>query len=147
MGFRAGLDTETRRKVLSPCRCRTPVVQSVVRHYTDWATLAPRLLNVLFLPMAWDNVSELPPPTVNVSPAGWELRLNDTDRGQLKNAEKSLSRCHFVHHKFHMDWPGRDRGPPWWKASDWPLETWHGLGYWKKLTEIKSFAVTFNFPT
>jgi hypothetical protein len=37
---------------------------------------------------------------------------NDTDRGKLKYSEKTLSECYFVHHKFHMDWPGTDPGPP-----------------------------------
>jgi hypothetical protein len=26
---------------------------------------------------------------------------NDTDRTKMKNLEKSLSQCHFVHHKTH----------------------------------------------
>jgi hypothetical protein len=26
---------------------------------------------------------------------------NDTDKEKLKNSEKNLSQCHFVHHKFH----------------------------------------------
>jgi hypothetical protein len=43
VGPRAGLDTEVRGKILCPCRGSNPgrpVVQSVVRHYTDWATLS-----------------------------------------------------------------------------------------------------------
>jgi hypothetical protein len=28
---------------------------------------------------------------------------SDIDRGKLKNLEKSLSQCYFVHHKSHMD--------------------------------------------
>jgi hypothetical protein len=43
VGPRAGLDTEVRGKILCPCRGSNPdrpVVQSVVRHYTDWATPA-----------------------------------------------------------------------------------------------------------
>jgi hypothetical protein len=39
VGPRAGLDAEVRRKVSAPVVDRTPVVQSVVRHYTDWVTL------------------------------------------------------------------------------------------------------------
>jgi hypothetical protein len=46
VGPRAGLDTEASGKILCPRRRSNPdrpVVQSVVRHYTDWAT---RLLMV-----------------------------------------------------------------------------------------------------
>jgi hypothetical protein len=32
-----------------------------------------------------------------------EPQWNDTDRGKLKNSEKNLHQCHFVHHKSHMD--------------------------------------------
>jgi hypothetical protein len=38
VGPRAGLDTEVRGKILCPCRGSNldrPVIQSVVRHYTD----------------------------------------------------------------------------------------------------------------
>jgi hypothetical protein len=41
---RACMDTEARGKILWPCQGSNldhPVVQSVARHYTDWATLAP----------------------------------------------------------------------------------------------------------
>jgi hypothetical protein len=31
-----------------------------------------------------------------------------------KNSEKNLTGSRFVHHKFHMDWPG----PPRWEADD-----------------------------
>jgi hypothetical protein len=40
----AGLDTEDRGTIICLCRgwnTDRPVVQSVVRHYTDWATLTP----------------------------------------------------------------------------------------------------------
>jgi hypothetical protein len=43
------LDTEVRGKILYPCRGSNhdrPVVQSVVRHYTDWATPAPTLCTI-----------------------------------------------------------------------------------------------------
>jgi hypothetical protein len=33
------------------------------------------------------------------------------DREQPKNSEKNLSQRHLVHHKSHMDWPGREPGP------------------------------------
>jgi hypothetical protein len=29
-----------------------------------------------------------------------------------KYSYKNLSQCHFVHHKFHMKWPGIEPGPP-----------------------------------
>jgi hypothetical protein len=44
VGPRAGLDKEVRGKIFWPCRGSNPdrpVVQSVIRHYTDWANPAP----------------------------------------------------------------------------------------------------------
>jgi hypothetical protein len=44
VGLRAGLDAGARRKILYPCRGSNldrPIVQPVVRHYTDWATAPP----------------------------------------------------------------------------------------------------------
>jgi hypothetical protein len=32
---------------------------------------------------------------------GWE-----TNGWSLKYSERNVSRCHFVHHKYHTDWPG-----------------------------------------
>ena len=31
--------------------------------------------------------------------------------GELKHLDKTLSQCHFVHHKSHTDWPGIEPGP------------------------------------
>jgi hypothetical protein len=39
-------------------------------------------------------------------------------QGKTDNSEKSLSQCHFVHHKPHMDWSGNEPGSPQWKAGD-----------------------------
>jgi hypothetical protein len=47
VGLRACLDTEARAKILCPCRGSNPdrrIVQSVVRHYADWATPVPQIL-------------------------------------------------------------------------------------------------------
>jgi hypothetical protein len=44
VGRRASLDSEVRGKILCPCQGSNPdhpVVQSIVRHYTDWGTPAP----------------------------------------------------------------------------------------------------------
>jgi hypothetical protein len=40
-----------------------------------------------------------------------EQRLDDIYRRNLKNSEKTLSQCHFFHHKSHMDCPGREPAP------------------------------------
>jgi hypothetical protein len=58
VGLRGGLGTEAKGKIIRLCRDRTRVVQSVVRHYTDWATPSPFLTLKSFkllhwLPRAW----------------------------------------------------------------------------------------------
>jgi hypothetical protein len=40
--LRVGLDTEARGKSFASATDRTPVVHSVVRHYTDWYTPVPQ---------------------------------------------------------------------------------------------------------
>jgi hypothetical protein len=37
---------------------------------------------------------------------------------KLKNSKKTLSQCHFVHHKSHTDWPGCKPRSLWWKAKN-----------------------------
>jgi hypothetical protein len=43
---------------------------------------------------------------------------NDTETGKPTNSEQNLSQSHFVQHKSHSDWPGREPGPPLWEAGD-----------------------------
>jgi hypothetical protein len=40
-----------------------------------------------------------------------------TDRVKPKYSEISLSECHCIHHKFHVDWPGIEPYPSWGEAS------------------------------
>jgi hypothetical protein len=66
------------------------------------------MLIILFFSMEWDDVSELRPPmgVLFIPPIMYEsgeVQCNDTDRGKLKNSERNLSQCHFVHHKLNMD--------------------------------------------
>jgi hypothetical protein len=73
--------------------------------------------------MVLDYVSELRPPTgllsiPQVMYEHGEPRWNDIDRRKPKNLEKSLSQCHFVHHKYHKGWPRRETGPPLRDAGD-----------------------------
>jgi hypothetical protein len=47
-----------------------------------------------------------------------ESLCNDIDREQPKNSYEILSQSHFVHHKAHRDWPGREPGSPLWEGDD-----------------------------
>jgi len=38
----------------------------------------------------------------------WE----DNDKGKPKYSKKDMSKCHYVHNKFHMNWPQIELGTP-----------------------------------
>jgi hypothetical protein len=65
--------------------------------------------------MGRDYVSKLLPPTgllfiLQIIHEYGEPWWDDIDRRKPKNSEKDL--CHFVHHTFYMEWPGREPGLP-----------------------------------
>jgi hypothetical protein len=70
--LRAGLDTEVRGKIRCSCRKSNPdrsVVQSVVRHYTDWATPAP-VETIIFIKLFWSKLNmETSTRQLNQNPA------------------------------------------------------------------------------
>jgi hypothetical protein len=92
VGPRAGLQTEARGNILCPCRglnLDRPVVQSVARHYTDWATPAPNshyigLKNLVMSPrrgstprLDWLTVSRNVTLTLTDSEPVWTQRLEE----------------------------------------------------------------------
>jgi hypothetical protein len=40
------------------------------------------------------------------------------EKGKTEGLGENLCQCHFVHNTYHMDWPGRELGPPPWEADD-----------------------------
>jgi hypothetical protein len=70
----------------------------------------------------WDYVSELLPLTniLFIPQMIWigERRWSDINWGKPKDWEKNLSQCQSVHHKSHVDWSGREPGPPRWGTGD-----------------------------
>ena len=48
----------------------------------------------------------------------WSIGGNDTDMWKPKYWELTLSHCHFIHLKFHMDWLAIEPQPP---------DQWHGV--------------------
>jgi hypothetical protein len=90
--------------------------------YWKQLLLKHRLVDCRFL-TGWDYVSELIPLTdiLFISQMIYEYgerRWNDIDRGKPKKSEKNLSQCHFIKHKSHMDWRGREPGNPRWEVGE-----------------------------
>jgi hypothetical protein len=81
------------------------------------------VITVLLLRRGTTVCMELQPPMgpLSIPKMDMEQRWNDTGRGKSKDSERNLSQSHFVHHKSHMDCPGRDPGPPQRESGDKPL--------------------------
>jgi hypothetical protein len=73
----------------------------------------------------------------------WQMCMllwwNDTDRGKQKCWDKSLSRCHIVHHKSLMDSPGIETAPSSRETNDKCPE--HGRIY-RKAGDLRSVTCT-----
>jgi hypothetical protein len=57
---------------------------------------------------------------------------NESDSIKPKNWERKLSQYHFVHHKFHMEWPGIEPGPPpepWYRPSSYEKLSFNKIHY------------------
>jgi hypothetical protein len=44
-------------------------------------------------------------------------RCNENWQGKPKYSEETFPKCHFVHHKSHMNWPGLEPKAQLWKSS------------------------------
>jgi hypothetical protein len=54
-------------------------------------------------------------------PMEWRLARERSTRGV------KLLRCHFVHHKSHITWPGLKHKAPRWEGRDYSSQIWHRL--------------------
>jgi hypothetical protein len=68
--------------------------------------------------MGLDDVSELRPLKDPGDVWAWRVMVEWYLKGKPKNSERNPSQCHFVHHKFHMDWPGCKPGLLRWEACN-----------------------------
>jgi hypothetical protein len=109
-----------------------------LKFYDDWNRVISVVgmlfisCSYMFISMGWDYVSEQWPPMgllVHLPDDIWARNngANVADRGKLKNSEKSLSQCHCVYHKSHVDWLRHEPGPPQWESSNQLPEAYHGL--------------------
>jgi hypothetical protein len=86
------------------------------REFPQFTLFSPSYHAFFFFLFRWgDNMSlwnwAANGPIVHLPGDTWvnmEQRWNDIDRGRPKDSEKILTQCHFVHHKSHMDCPGRE---------------------------------------
>jgi hypothetical protein len=63
---------------------------------------------------ATTNGNIVQPPHVILE---WRTMVEWYWHGKLQYSEQTLSQCHFIHHKSHLDCPGRQPGPPRWEAG------------------------------
>jgi hypothetical protein len=77
----------------------------------------PGLALFTFVSTAWHHVSDRRPPTA-LSSIPQIMSMGSLGgimtRKNRRTRRKYLSQYHFVHHDFHMDWPGCEHGPPRW---------------------------------
>ena len=59
--------------------------------------------------------------------------MENTNKREPKYWDKHLSQCHYLHHKFHMDWAGSELGTRLWRAGDQPHEPWYSPSVTLKL--------------
>jgi hypothetical protein len=68
----------------------------------------------LFMSMGWDGPIVHPPFDTRVDSRGGMILTGENRRPR----RKVVSQYHFVHHKAHVDWPGREPRPPRWEAGN-----------------------------
>jgi hypothetical protein len=93
VGPRTGPEREAKGKILCLCRGSnhgSPVVQSVARHYTDWATLAPFIRHDSVIISVSDSVHILK-RTISITSPGYENARINTGWTQIIRAVSNIN--------------------------------------------------------